>query len=115
MLTTIKTYNRLREEHKAVLDETKLWKQCMSGNQRMGLWNKSTYLDDLLYIRQRIEKEMIPYEIVFKMGLYRQLQKRIPNELILHIASFGDYIDSSAVYFIEKETPVTIDAVDPTY
>jgi hypothetical protein len=65
-----KTYNLLLKEHKAVIYESELWKQNLSsysGKQKMGLWNNSNYLDELLYIRQSIEKDMIPHLIKIRM------------------------------------------------
>jgi hypothetical protein len=113
-----KTYKYLCEEYNAVIDEVDSWKQSLSINsdrQKMGLWNNSTYLDELLYIRQSIEKEMIPHQIVLRMKFYKGLEyaKNIPTDITKYIASFGDLIDNSALYFIKKGVDSTIDAVDP--
>lgn len=59
-------YIKLSDEREAVIDEINNWKQGCSyfyGNQKMGLWNNSTYLDELLYILIKIEKEIITYQI----------------------------------------------------
>ena len=112
------TYKRLCDEREAILDEVEVSKQGRSPyhmNQRMGLWNGSTYLDELMYIRMSIEKEMIPHEIIFRMGFYQKLNIKIPMEIILHIASFGDLIDKSAFHFLEKGTETTLDDVASSY
>lgn len=77
-----KTYKRLCQEREALLDEAESWKQgnlLYSRKQRMGLWKGSRYLDELLYIRQRVEKDMIPQEIVYRMKLYIHLMNKIPE------------------------------------
>ena len=111
----MKSYKCLCDERESILDEVDNWKQGRSSyscNQRMGLWNGSTYLEELLYIRQRIEKEMIPHEIVDRMKFYKKLENKIPEDAILHIASFGDVVDKSAADFIISGVEATIEAVD---
>lgn len=102
-----KSYKNLCEQREAILDEAELWKKGLSsysGKQRLGLWTTSTYLDELMYIRQSIEKDIMPYLIHFQTRFYKYLEKykNIPTDIILNIASFGDLIDQDAVYFISK-------------
>jgi len=59
-----KSYQCLLNERESVLDEIYDWKHDKSsfyGSQRIGLWENSTYLDELLYILQNIEKDIIVF------------------------------------------------------
>jgi hypothetical protein len=109
-----KTYKRLCEELEAVIDEIELHKRgesSYSEKQRIGLWNDSVYLSELFYIKQCIEKDIIPHLIVSQTQFYKALekQKNIPEDIVLHIASFGDIIDTSAEYYLSKGINPTID------
>lgn len=106
-----KSYKRLQKEHEGILEETLYYKQGLLENRRMGLWNNSTYLDELYYIRLQVEKDMIPHQIVHQMKIYQQFN--IPIELILHISSFGGMVEQSAACFLEQDIDATIEAVDP--
>jgi hypothetical protein len=108
-----KSYINLCKERDAVMDEINNWKENITVCKRIGLWNDSTYLDELLYIKSCIEKEMIPYEVVFRMKFYENMYKTIPEDIVLHIASFGDLIDQSAHFFLSKGVKSDINCVDP--
>ena len=61
-----KKYNQLLMERQGLLDEAERWKRgLLVPNKRLGLWTCSTYIDELLYVRQGIEKEITQYEIRF--------------------------------------------------
>jgi hypothetical protein len=93
----LKKYNSLLRERQSILDETKRWKCGLTiSNQRLGLWSSSTYLDELLYIRQSIDKEITECEIMFRVKFYKKLENKLPKDTIHHIASFGNNIDHSA-------------------
>ena len=113
-MSSRKSYQSLIEEREAILDEVENWKHNKSNCQNIGLWNNSTYLDELLYIKQIIEKEMIQHEIVFRMKFFVKLGDKLPKELIYHITSFGDIVDKSAAYFIENNIPFTTENINPT-
>lgn len=107
-----KTYTRLCNEKEAILDEIERWKEgTIFKNQRMGLWNNSTYFDELWYIHREIEKELTALKIVMRMKVYKHLSKNLPNDVILHITSFGEDVDEAAEYFISTGTNPTIDDV----
>lgn len=92
-----KKYNRLLQERQSILEEAKKWKcGLIHTEQRLGLWSSSTYLDELLYIRQNIEKEITECEILFRIEFYKNLGDKLPEDTIHHIASFGDMVDNSA-------------------
>lgn len=96
-----KSYKYLCNEREAILDEIDSWKRgcsTYSGKQRLGLWNNSTYLDELLYIKQAIEKEIIYCEIMERKKVYKKLYNQLPKDSILHIASFVDTNDTTIVY-----------------
>jgi hypothetical protein len=113
--TKRKSYKVLIEERESILDEVYTYKHGNSFHYRMGLWDKSTYLDELMYMRQIIEKEIELHEILFKMKLYNKLEEKIPLDIIFEISSFGDNIDMSAVYFNNKGIPAKINKVEKTY
>lgn len=93
-----KKYNRLINERKGILEEAERWKRGLSNtSQRLGLWGSSTYLDELLYIRMNIEKEITECEIIFRTQFYKSLENKLPEDVIHHIASFGDIVDTTAV------------------
>jgi hypothetical protein len=113
-----KKYKDLYDEREAILDEIYDWKHgryFYAGVHRLGLWNNSIYLDELLYIRKRIEKDIIPYEIMFRTEFYKKLMEKIPDDIILHIASFGDIIDKSAANLIISGEDITLDIIKPTF
>jgi hypothetical protein len=116
--TKRKTYKRLCDERESILDEIEAWKiSGFTGTLITGLWCSSTYLDELLYIRVSIEKEMIPHQIIMRMKFYQKLETKtgLPDDIILCIALFGDLIDMSAMRFLSKGIKATVDAIDPTY
>lgn len=98
MITTEqKKYKRLHMERQGLLDEAERWKRgLLVPNKRLGLWACSTYIDELLYIRQGIEKEITECEIIFRLQFYKNLWNKLPEDIIHQIASFGDIIDHSA-------------------
>ena len=57
---TNKTYETLLNELDGILDEVEEYKKTFSSN-KIGLWKNSTYIDELLYIYQCIQKEMMVY------------------------------------------------------
>lgn len=111
-LTSRKTYKQLHEEREAVLDEAEAYKQGTVYQKRMTLWENSDYLSELLYIRMRIEKEMILHQIVETMKLHKRLLIRLPMELVIHIASFGTAEDQVAAQMVEEGKEATLDVVD---
>lgn len=52
-------YNKLLEEREAILEEIERYKKGYVFQKRMGLWNNSDYLSELLYIKQKIESEIL--------------------------------------------------------
>jgi hypothetical protein len=88
-MTGLKSYKILLQERDAILYEAEDWKKGNSSyhnNIRIGLWSTSTYLDELLYIRLIIEKEIKQVEIDTQMKVYKKYN--IPKELIKLISSF---------------------------
>ena len=73
-----KNYEKLCKERDAVLDEKKFYSQFTT-NERIGLFicERYDYIDELSYIIKRIEKEIIPYEILYKLKLYKKLTQKI--------------------------------------
>jgi hypothetical protein len=112
-LTSRKTYTQLYEEREAVFDEADAYKQRTVYQKRMGLWKNSDYLSELLYIRMRIETEMIPHYIVETMKLHKRLLILLPMEIVIHIASFGTIEDQTAIQMVVEGKESTIDVVDP--
>jgi len=92
-----KKYNQLLMERQGLLDEAERWKRgLLVPNKRLGLWACSTYIDELLYVRQGIEKEITQYEITFRVHFYKNIRNILPEDTIYHIVSFGDIIDKTA-------------------
>ena len=72
-----KKYNQLLMERQGLLDEAERWKRgLLVPNKRLGLWACSTYIDELLYVRQGIEKEITQYEIRFLQKYSKHSTKR---------------------------------------
>lgn len=106
-----KTYKQLCDERDAILDEQEKYKKGYTyGRIGLGL---GSYYDELYYILKCVEHEMIPYEIVYRMKLYQKFNNKIPLEIIMHIASYGDCIDDIASKFVEEGKPAIIDEIDP--
>jgi hypothetical protein len=88
-MAELKSYKRLCEEREAVLCEAEDWKKGNSSyydNIRIRLWGNSTYLDELLYIRLIIEKEMREHESISQMKVYNKF--KIPRDISSLISSF---------------------------
>jgi hypothetical protein len=115
--TERKTYKSLCDEHESILEEIEAWRISGFTGNRMGLWSSSTYLDELLYIRKNIEKDMIPHQIVMRMKFYKRLMYKtgLPTDIVLYIASFGDFIDVSAMNFLRKGVKAALENVVPIY
>lgn len=114
-MTSRKTYKQLCEEREAVLHEAEKYKQGLVYQERIGLWTKSDYLSELLYIRQKIESEIVPHYIVEIMKLHKRLLTRLPMELITLIASFGTSEHQIAAQMVKEGNEATLDVVDPEY
>ena len=104
MFTKKKSYKILCQERESILDEREKYIRGVGIDRKMGLFlnEKYSYFDELSYIISLIEKDMRPYEILYKIQLYKKLKERIPIELLLYISSFGSNIDKIAVKYIEK-------------
>jgi hypothetical protein len=104
MFTKKKSYKILCQEREVILDERENYIRGIGINRKMGLFlnEKYSYFDELSYIIYLIDKEMKPYEILYKIQLYKKLKERIPIELLLYISSFGSNIDKIAVKYLEK-------------
>lgn len=92
----------------------KTYKQlCKEREDIIYLQKTGSHHGSLKYILMCIEKEMIPYEIVYRMKLYQRFSNKIPIELIIHIASYGDCIDDISSKFLEEGKLANIDVIDP--
>jgi hypothetical protein len=109
------TYDDLCKEYIAVVEETKLYKNNLStrlGKRMMNIWDNSTYLDELLYIKKLIKKEMTQHLIVYKMKIYKYLEySNIPKDIITNISYFGNTVDTQALYFISKNVEANIETI----
>lgn len=110
-MKTLKSYKKLKDELASIIEETERYKQSNDFGtcKKMGLWNNSTYLDELLYIKTTIEHEIIPYEIVSTMKFHQWLLKSLPIELVKHIASFGTMEDTIAATYVELGVNATVE------
>jgi hypothetical protein len=97
------THSQLLVKQQSLIKEAEYLKSC----------GMDESLENLLYMQQRIERMIIPHEIVNKMKLYYNLNNKIPIELIIHIASFGDITDIIAVKYVDDNIQPTIEEVDP--
>ena len=103
---TKKTYKILCEERESVLDEREKYIKGISVTKKIGLFlnEKYSYFDELSYIISLIDKEIKPYNILYKIQLYKKLKEKIPIDLLYYISSFGDKIDKIAFKHIERLT-----------
>ena len=101
---TKKTYKILCEERESVLDEREKYIRGMCTNRKMGLFisEKYSYFDELSYIINLIDYDIIHYKILYKIQLYKKLIEKIPIELLYNISVFGDKIDKIAFKYVER-------------
>lgn len=98
-----KTYSELKEEKQSILDEKENYKNG-SSMRKIGFFLNPhyTYFDELGYMLRQIEKEMIPYEILYRLKLYQELYKKIPYQLVVYISKFGDFVDKIACKYLVR-------------
>lgn len=98
-----KSYELLCEERESILDEKENYKKGLT-NIKLGFFinTKYTYYDELSYMLKKVDNDLIPYKILYRMKLYQEINKKITHNLVLYIASFGDFIDKFACKHLFK-------------
>lgn len=87
-----KTYKELCDEREYIIEQREIYKR---GHGRISI-GPDSYYDQLFQILKIVEREMIPYEIRYRFHLYQKLNEKLPVEIILIIASYGDVVDDVA-------------------